>query len=147
MQRNLNVILKIVEKLIQQLKSLLHFKAQPTKKDIMNAFFSLVVKDATLGDPRYCPNVKSEDYAHENQYHLHVTDIWNANLNTGAFSISINGFIVGSILESVCSRDNPNFQSIRDEIMSILSKLGTATVVEMCQQSGLPPSRLFQTWH
>ena len=106
-------------------------------------FLSLIFNDEKLVHPIYCPNITSEEYTNNNQKSLPLIYIWNENLDTGSFTVSVNGYIVGYLLEAFCSRDNPDFKPMKDQIMAILSETTTNAIVSMCEQLRTLPSKLF----
>lgn len=56
------------------------------------AFFITIFNDEKLLHSTYCPHVTSDEYINNNHKNLPLIYIWNENLNTGSFIVSVNGY-------------------------------------------------------
>ena len=120
-----------------------------TNKKIVENLLSLVINDEYLSVPIYLHGINREEQAHALGTLYPLQYVWNEyKTDTGqlGFSFSINGAVVGSILEQMIPRTNANFTVIRDEIMSVLSRVGKETILAMVEKSSLPPSELLKNF-
>lgn len=113
------------------------------EKKVVQALLSAIFHDESLSKPVYCGHVKSEDDAQRLSSELPLVYIWNEDQDKGSFSVSVNGSIIGSILEQQVPRSSPAFQRIRDEAIRVLSAASSKSVVSTCQKIGAFPSVLF----
>ncbi len=112
--------------------------------EITTKMLSLIINDQSLSLPVYLPQIKSEDQAAEIGLGPLVY-IWNEDRTKGTFSVSVNGQTVAHLLESIVHRKHSQFNEIRDEIMSVLSKTSQAMIINYCEESGAFPSEIFGT--
>ena len=113
------------------------------EKELATMILSAVLSDETLSTPAYVGWVESEDHAAAHADHLPLVYVWNENPATGGFSVSVNGRIVGAILERVVDRASPSFRRLFDEICHAISKAASGAIVSTCEAAGAPPSKVF----
>lgn len=113
------------------------------EKAVAQYLLSFVFNDEQLSKPVYCKQVRSEQDAERLSGDLPLVYVWNENRQSGTFAVSVNGPILGDLLEGIVPRDDPSFVRIRDEAMSVLAKTSQGAVVSTCQKIGAYPSDLF----
>jgi hypothetical protein len=114
-----------------------------TEKAIVQSLLSEIFNNESIAKPVYCPEVQSEADARSMAESLPLIYIWNEDRNRGSFSISVNGRVVGSILERKVNRSSPSFGPIRDEVMQVLQQATQGSVVSACERIGALPSVVF----
>ena len=95
--------------------------------------------------PQYRADVLSEEDAAAKREDLPLLYVWNEQpLGNGSysFSCSVNDLKLERLLEAHLNRDDPRFILFRNEIIGVLSSTAPKTVVSLCQQVGLAPSKL-----
>ncbi len=102
----------------------------------------MVLSREKLCTPVYIHELKTEQDA-KNEELLPLVYIWNEGQATNSFSLSINGRILGYLLEPFCSRDDPEFSEIVNKTASALSQISRKLILSACEESGLYPSELF----
>lgn len=112
------------------------------QKALVTDFLSLILNNEKLSMPVYVHDIETEQDAEEKEI-LPLIYLWNENRENNSFSLSVNGKIVGYLLEPFCSREHPQFAEIRDETMRVLSIASQKAVVSACEESGGFPSELF----
>ena len=118
-------------------------KLTDAERSLAQSLLSAIVTNGTVATPIYCPEVKSEADASVMADELPLVYIWNEDRSRGSFSISINGRVVGSILEQQVDRANPSFARIRDEVMNALRQASQNSIVSTCERLGATPSVVF----
>lgn len=113
------------------------------EKETAQSLLTAILSHESLAKPVYCPEVQSEGDASTMADILPLVYIWNEDQSRGSFSVSINGSIVGSILEQKVNRSNVSFKRIRDEVMRVLSQATQGAVVSSCESIGAMPSQIF----
>lgn len=114
------------------------------EKEIVQQLLAAIFSHETLSKPIYCSYVRSEADASRLSADLPLIYIWNEDRQCGSFSISVNGPIVGSILEQKVPRSDASFERIRDEAMRVIRDVSQGSVVSTCQKLGALPSDLFR---
>lgn len=120
-----------------------------SNKEIVKILLSLIISDDYLSVPVYLHGISSEDQAQAFGTLYPLQYVWNEHQTTAGnlgFSFSINGAVVGSMLEHIIPRTNPNFTVIRDEVMNVLSDGGKKTLLAMAEKALLPPSQLLKNF-
>ena len=97
----------------------------------------------TIPRPIYCNEVTSESIAAELADSLPLIYLWNEDLRAGTFSLSINGSLLGYLIEALIPRADESFQVVRDSVMAALAASTRHAVVKACETVGLPPSIAF----
>lgn len=100
-----------------------------------------VLNSADLHRPVYRPDIKSE--AQTTTTPLPLAYVWNEDRTRGSFTVSINGRIVGRLLEERLPRSDPRFTMVRDYLISMLGKVINGSVVDSCTHFRAMPSALF----
>lgn len=114
-----------------------------TDKKIVQSLISAIFNNESIAKPVYCPEVMSEADASSKADSLPLIYIWNEDKVKRSFSISVNGLIVGAILEQKVDRSDPSFVLIRDEVMQVLRNATQSAVVSACEHVGAMPSVVF----
>ncbi|CAP57805.1 hypothetical protein GDI3862 [Gluconacetobacter diazotrophicus PA1 5] len=65
----------------------------------------------------------------------------DADGNSG-FSLSVNGNIVGRMLEEYMPRSHPEFPDVRDHIIGLISRVQRDVVISMCQKFRCTPRQI-----
>ncbi len=117
-------------------------KSKEEKDPIVLKCLSIILNDEILFKPVYLKELKTEEEA-EIIDELPLVYLWNEDINNGTFSLSINGRIIGRMLESYCSRNDPKFVPRRDEITNVLSDVSKKSVVNICSRLRISPSKIF----
>jgi hypothetical protein len=89
---------------------------------IVSSFLSFISNNSKLSKPLYLKQIQSETDVNS----LELTPliyVWNENRKTGSFTVSVNGKTVDYLLEGIVSKEHSQFNAIRDEAISALSKL------------------------
>ena len=120
---------------------------EPTKTEldskILVTLLSSIYSNHELTLPLYCDFIKSEKDADNLKDILPLIYIWNEDELNHTFSVSINGSIVGSLLETIMPRSNPKFNTIRDDAMTILKESIIPSIISTCEKFGATPSVVF----
>lgn len=112
------------------------------KNPIVSIILTLIMNDEKLFKPFYLKELKTEADS-EMKDDLPLVYLWNEDYTNGTFSLSVNGRIIGKMLESYCIRSDPQFVQIRDEIIKVISETSKQTVVSICSKLGKSPSEIF----
>jgi len=94
----------------------------PTFASVDLSFLSFISNNSKLSKPLYLKQIQSETDVNS----LELTPliyVWNENRKTGLFTVSVNGKTVDYLLEGIVSKEHSQFNAIRDEAISALSKL------------------------
>jgi hypothetical protein len=125
-------------------------KKPPIKhKKIIECILSVIINDDYLSTPIYIHGINIEDEHHEFGTLYPLTYVWNEELNHDGqitFSMSINGRVVGSMLEEIIPRSNSDFPEIRDEIMRVLNQIGKKNIIELSETMSLHPSQWLKNY-
>lgn len=119
------------------------------KKKIIELLLNIIFNDENLSVPIYVQGMYSEKQSEALGTLYPLQYVWNESTNDEGqlgYSFSINGTVVGSMLEEILPRVSPNFTVIRDEIIQILSKFGNKTISKMIEQFSLPPSHFLKNF-
>jgi len=101
-------------------------------------------------DPRMCvpvyrPDIRSEAQA-DAMPGLPLTYIWNEVVENGVlrgYSLSVNGSIIGALLEKRLPRSHPDFARIWDSITKVIRTAQGQVVMETCIEARQRPSSLY----
>lgn len=96
-----------------------------------------------LSTPIYCGEVTSEGVASELANILPLLYIWNEAWPAGTFTLSVNGTLLGYLLEAVVPREDESFKTVFDGVAEALSLSVRNSVTAVCEKTGMPPSILF----
>jgi hypothetical protein len=110
---------------------------------ILKNLLSSIFSDSKLSLPLYCDFIHSEDDANNLQNILPLVYIWNEDKINHTFSVSINGSIVGSLLETILPRSNDNFNIIRDIALSVIKETSLSAIRNICEKAEAMPSVVF----
>lgn len=115
-----------------------------TEEDIVKNIISRLMSNMKTSFPYYRSDIHTEHQANKAQ-DLPLVYIWgetvDANGNSG-FSLSVNGNIVGRMLEEYIPRSHTEFADIRDHIMGLISRMQRDVVISMCQQFKCTPRQI-----
>lgn len=120
-----------------------------SNKEIVEALLSLIINDDYLSVPIYIHGISCEEQAQAFGTLYPLQYVWNEYQTDAGhlgFSFSINGAVVGSMLEQLVPRTNSSFTAIRDEVMSVLSDVGKQTLLAMVKKTLLPPRQLLKNF-
>lgn len=131
-----------LKKIISELRIKRSFERK-TKKEKVKILLSLILPDSELTQPVYCDFVKSEEDANIFQKALPLVYIWNENNIDNTFSASINGWVIASLLEAFIARSNPDFNEVRDEVLSTMRKISIPAILKVCEEANAMPSVVF----
>jgi hypothetical protein len=120
-----------------------------TERADLNAIGDDVIGEI-WNDPRmYVPvyrfDIRSEAQANATPG-LPLMYIWNEMVEGGVlkgYSFSVNGSIVGALLEKRLPRSHPDFARLRNSIMETLRTSQSKVVMESCIEAQQRPSRLY----
>ncbi|MDJ0036366.1 hypothetical protein QM637_11025 [Pantoea allii] len=105
-------------------------------------FIALTMSDEKLSMPVYLPGIRNEDDC-ENIGLGPLIYIWNVDRAASTFSLSVNGKVIGHLLEPFVPRDNPAYVEIRDEAMKVIAEVSTQSVLKTIEKTGIMPDILF----
>jgi len=119
-------------------------KTEPGQGSSITAkqFIALTMSDEKLSMPVYLPGIRNEDDC-ENIGLGPLIYIWNVDRAAGTFSLSVNGKVIGHLLEPFVPRDNPAYVEIRDEEMKVIAEVSTQSVLKTIEKTGIMPDILF----
>lgn len=112
-------------------------------KKIIESMLSVIINDDYLSKPVFVNGIYNRDEDHQFGTLYPLTYVWNEQINDAGdmtFSISINGRVVGSMLQKIVPRSNDSFTIIRDELMRVLNQIGKKIVLEFSEKMSLYPS-------
>jgi hypothetical protein len=112
-------------------------------KKIVEFLLSIIFSNHELTMPLYCGFIRSTACVDELHDILPLVYIWNENEADQSFTVSINGSIIGALLEKVIPRSSLDFMSVRDEVLSVLQKAMTQSIVTTCEKFDAMPSIVF----
>ena len=101
-----------------------------------------VLNSPELHRPVYRPDIGSEAQA-EATPDLPLGYLWNEDPARGSCSVSVNGRIVGSLLEEHLPRTDPGFPAVQAYLTTTLAKGLERTVARMCERLQALPSSIF----
>ena len=116
-------------------------------KTIVTNLLSLILNDEYLSVPVYIHGMENEEQANYFGNLYPLLYIWNEYINDEGnvgFSFSMNGKVIGSMLEEIVPRTNVNFIIIRDEVMSVLHQTGQKSALVMIEETASLLSNLFK---
>ena len=90
-----------------------------------------------------CAEVTSEEVASELAHILPLLYIWNEAWPAGTFTLSVNGALLGYLMEALVPREDESFKFIFESVTAALSTAVRDSVIEVCEKAGMPPSLLF----
>lgn len=109
---------------------------------VFNEIWNYVFNSRELSTPVYLPQIKTEKDA-ESMENLPFVYIWNENREAGSFSLSINGGILGGLIEEYVTRETSDFYVFQEMLMEQFSKVFQESVIGLCQKHGRFPSEIF----
>ena len=118
-------------------------------KKIIEFLLSTIINDKYLSTPIYIHGISTEEQDSEFGDLYPLQYVWNEyETDEGhlGFSFSINGKVIGSMLEPLIPRTDLRFPEIRDEVMSVLSKVGKDALSQIIERSLLPPSKMLKNF-
>ena len=108
------------------------------------SLLSFIMNDKNLYLPVYVHGMSCE--ADGNLLGLYpLIYVWNENQDKGTYTVSINGRVVGHLLEGAVPREHSSFCAIRDEVMSALVQSASNSVASVCKASKKLPSDIFKS--
>lgn len=113
-------------------------------EEVARSILNTILSDPKLCFPRYRADIKTEAQANE-ATDLPLVYTWNEIVKDSqllGFSLSVNGKIIGSMLEKQVPRTDPTFTRLRDFIINLLAKAQNNTVQNLCQQFQRTPRQL-----
>lgn len=120
-------------------------KSEPSDRDIIGGLLQSFLNNDDL-DPVYIHGIGSEDEANAYDWkELPLVYLWGEHTANGdvGYSLSVNGPLVGLMLEAVVSRESPRFAHLRDTAMETIRDLSLNSVSSTCAQTGMTPAELF----
>jgi hypothetical protein len=120
-----------------------------SNNEIVKNLLSYIMSDEYLSVPIYLQGMSCEEQAQAFGTLYPLQYAWNEHQTDDGlleFSFSINGAVVGSMLEQIIPRENTNFTAIRDEIINTTSDAGRKSLVNMAEKYLLPPSQLLKNF-
>jgi hypothetical protein len=111
------------------------------KEDILTAVFS----NKELSTPFYLGEITTEQQA-DDTTNLPLLYAWNEQIDAQGLmriSYSINTSVIGSMLERVVSRADPQFSQIRDDIADTIRGITYRSMIKTCQLANMLPSVVF----
>ncbi len=109
----------------------------------MDAVIGALMSDRGVSQPLYCSEITCEQDGERMSDVLPLIYIWNEDPKRGTCSISINGPIVGEILEAYLPRSAPEFPVLRDKIIEVIRETWPPTIMATCERAGTLPSVVF----
>lgn len=122
---------------------------QEKNKKIIEMLLSIIFSDEYLSTPIYLHGFVDEDQSRNFGTLYPLKYVWNENLTEGGqlkFNFSVNGAVVGSMLEKMISRQSSEFEKIRDTIISLLCENGKKALIGTIEQLQLPPSKILKNF-
>ena len=109
---------------------------------VFTEIWNYVFNNQELSTPVYLSQIKTErDVEHISN--LPFVYIWNENKEIGSFSISINGGILGGLIEKYVTRETSDFYVFQEMLMEKFSKVFQESVISLCQKQNSFPSEIF----
>jgi hypothetical protein len=109
---------------------------------VFTEILNYVYNNRELSTPVYLPQIKTERDI-EYVENLPFVYIWNENKEIGSFSVSINGGVLGSLIENYVTRETPDFYAFQEMLMEKLSEVFKESVIGLCQNQKKFPSEIF----
>ena len=120
-------------------------KSEPSDRDIIGGLLQSFMNNGDL-DPVYIHSIGNEDEANAFDWKdLPLVYLWGEHSADGdvGYSLSVNGPLVGLMLEAVVSRDSHRFKHLRDTAMETIRDLSLNSVSSTCAQTGMTPAEMF----
>ncbi len=115
----------------------------PNKNPIASEILSLIINDKNLSIPIFIEEIRIEQDVDNYNGQLPLVYVWSNKQYNNSFSLSVNGKLVGGILELFCERNDPNFVEIKNEVLTVISDTSRDLVSEICRNTGKLPSEIF----
>lgn len=118
-------------------------------KKIIEFVLSKIINDDKLAQPIYINGMNSEEQSTLFGSYFPLQYIWNEHQRDDGkigFSFSLNGRVVGHILEEIIPRKSPDFIEVRDEILKVLHSLGIDATIRTLEKLSLKPSLAFKQY-
>jgi hypothetical protein len=119
------------------------FRKKINPKKITQQIIVFILNNEYLSKPQFVPHLSNEAGAERLGENLPLIFIWNENRISGTFSVSINGPLIGQMVEKFLNRKHPQFNETRDLIMRDLSAIAEGSIVETCNKLQVCPSDIF----
>lgn len=119
------------------------------RKAIIEDVLSIVLNDTKFLGPAYIHGMNNEKQAELFGNTFPLQYIWNENRTSEgnlSFSFSINGSVIGRILEQFIPRTNPDFNETRDEILHLLHSMGLKVTQKIISSAQAKPSKIFKQY-
>ncbi len=110
--------------------------------ELVSNLLSYIIHDEMLSTPVYLSEVKTFEDAHSIGV-APVIYIWNEDRDIGSYTVSVNGDAVAHLLEGALPRKHSQFNTVRDEVIAALTRMVSATIASVCENTGAFPSDLF----
>lgn len=120
-------------------------EAKPSDHELIGGLIQSFINNGDF-DPVFIFGIEREEEADALEWEsLPLIYLWNEHLVNGdvRFSLSVNGPLVGAMLEAVMPRENPRFSALRDSAMEAIRDLSLRSVLSTCSKTGMKPSELF----
>lgn len=121
-----------------------HYDLNKIANDVVGEVWS----DVRLYVPVYRFDIKTEEEANSKDG-LPLMYIWNEKIKDGVltgFSFSINGSIIGSMLEKFLPRSHSEFIRVRDLIIGGIQSSQNKVVMDNCMKARKRPSDLYGSY-
>lgn len=115
----------------------------PNKNPIASKLISLIIDDENLSIPIFIEEIRTEQDIDNYNKQLPLVYVWSNKQYNNSFNVSVNGKLVGGILELFCERNDPSFVEIRNEVLTVISDTSRDLVSEICRNTGKLPSEIF----
>ena len=120
------------------------YKQKNNKNPLVSEILSLILSDEKLTEPVYIEEVHTELECNNYPHQLPLFYVWNDRQQNECIRISLNGKIIGGIIEFFLERDNPIFAKIRDEVSSVLLEVSRKLISEILHSTTASPKEVFQ---
>ena len=120
-------------------------EAKPSDHEVIGGLIQSFINNGDF-DPVFIFGFKREEDADALEWErLPLIYLWNEHLVNGdvRFSLSVNGPLVGAMLEAVIPRESPRFAPLRDNALETIRDISLRAVLETCSKTGMKPSELF----
>ena len=116
---------------------------QEMERQAVGLILKQIFDSQQLSTPIYCAEVTSEEVASELAHILPLLYIWNEAWPAGTITLSVNGALLGYLMEALVPREDESFKFIFESVTAALSTAVRDSVIEVCEKAGMPPSLLF----
>lgn len=119
------------------------------RKTIVENVLSIVFSDPKLSEPSYISGLSNEKQTEMFGNTFPLQYIWNEYLTSEGrlgYSFSINGSVIGYILERFIPRHDPNFNNIRDEIIHLMHSMGKEVTQKIIIAAQARPSQSYKQY-